>query len=529
MWGSNQYGQLARPGGDSAVPVRSPLDAPFQQHPVVELALGGGHSLARDSQGQVWAWGWNAKGQLGLPMADEVDGCAQSYTPSMVPGLAPCRRVAAGHETSFAISIHGELFAFGAARGGAVVPGSRALGGGGREGGGMGVKVHRLSDALCAAVGVGEGREGVGKREELGRRKGGEGGEGGERAEGRMRFVDVAAGVFHAAAVTESGECLVWGKYTSTPSPPLPPTSSPSAHTHQTLSPSVPLPAFSPTPTASTTSSAARGGSEGGQRGGGGGSGVAMKEGGQRDGGGGVGVVMTEGGVGVVMTERMGVLKWWPADGASIVEVACGWRHTVARDSRGRVWGLGSNGRGQLEPPEQTPSELVDFPPPSPSKHTHTPSEFVDFVAPDLGIGGAGREGGGLGEGEGEAGGGRGGGIRDNRSDGFGGGQGKVCGGGVEDSGGGVDGACLVCVAGVGGVVELRVPTLLRLCAATKVSICLSVRPSICVCVCVCVSLAFYLSPFLTSAPRPPALPLSLPLSLSPSLCLRLSTDSQHK
>ena len=50
----------------------------------------------------------------------------------------------------------------------------------------------------------------------------------------------------------------------------------------------------------------------------------------------------------VISHQSMDVLVWRPSDGAAIVEVACGWKHTVARDSRGRVWGLGGNRRGQL-------------------------------------------------------------------------------------------------------------------------------------------------------------------------------------
>ena len=81
-------------------------------------------SLALDAAGHVWSWGWNGKGQLGVPMAAEDGGCQQSCRPTRVPGLPRCRKIGAGHESSFAISADGVLFAFGAARGGASVTSS---------------------------------------------------------------------------------------------------------------------------------------------------------------------------------------------------------------------------------------------------------------------------------------------------------------------------------------------------------------------------------------------------------------------
>ena len=42
-----------------------------------------------------------------------------------------------------------------------------------------------------------------------------------------------------------------------------------------------------------------------------------------------------------------GVGPWRPADGAEVVSVACGWRHTVLLDARGRVYSLGAHKHGQ--------------------------------------------------------------------------------------------------------------------------------------------------------------------------------------
>ena len=130
------------------------------------------------------------------------------------PSLGKCRRIAAGHETSFAISDDGVLFAFGSARGGAAIG----------RGGGESARVEAAEDSKVRAVtnlsecleavfaGSAEGWIGKGTRER---------GSGGVRAAAaagraddlreprecsaplRLRFADVDAGVFHAAAITD--------------------------------------------------------------------------------------------------------------------------------------------------------------------------------------------------------------------------------------------------------------------------------------------------------------------------------------
>mmetsp|Transcript_3241 Transcript_3241/g.5217 ORF Transcript_3241/g.5217 Transcript_3241/m.5217 type:complete len:223 (+) Transcript_3241:160-828(+) len=59
----------------------------------------------------------------------------------------------------------------------------------------------------------------------------------------------------------------------------------------------------------------------------------------------------TPGGPGACQAQVLSTGKvyvWKPADGASIVQVACGQKHTAALDSKGRVWTFGSNRRNQL-------------------------------------------------------------------------------------------------------------------------------------------------------------------------------------
>ena len=62
--------------------------------------------------------------------------------------------------------------------------------------------------------------------------------------------------------------------------------------------------------------------------------------------------------------DQVWIGRWKPDDGSQVMDVACGRRHTVAVDDKGRVWSFGDNKYGQLGRPivgkmDQTPT-LVD-------------------------------------------------------------------------------------------------------------------------------------------------------------------------
>jgi len=65
------------------------------------------HSLALTESGEVYAWGQNDKGQLGL---GDREG---RLTPTKVPGLAGIKAVAARYYQSFALTESGEVYAWG--------------------------------------------------------------------------------------------------------------------------------------------------------------------------------------------------------------------------------------------------------------------------------------------------------------------------------------------------------------------------------------------------------------------------------
>ncbi|HKC41939.1 MAG TPA: hypothetical protein VKC15_20510 [Gemmatimonadales bacterium] len=83
-WGSNENGQLGRPGGNSYQPVKAGV-----QGNVSAIAAGAAHTCAV-ATGVVWCWGDNTYGQLG-------DGTTTgSDTPRQVSGLPSIQYLAAG-------------------------------------------------------------------------------------------------------------------------------------------------------------------------------------------------------------------------------------------------------------------------------------------------------------------------------------------------------------------------------------------------------------------------------------------------
>jgi len=103
-WGANASGQL----GDATTtsrnsPVRIKQGTKFQQ-----IATGSAHSLAIDAAGDLWTWGRNADGQLG-------DGTTTNRTsPIQIKSGTKFIFVAAGNDNSFAIDEDGGLWAWGA-------------------------------------------------------------------------------------------------------------------------------------------------------------------------------------------------------------------------------------------------------------------------------------------------------------------------------------------------------------------------------------------------------------------------------
>jgi alpha-tubulin suppressor-like RCC1 family protein len=110
-WGYNGAGQLGDgiTGKASDVPVRVHLP-----HPVVKVAQGGsiwnnGQTLAKLSNGSLWAWGNNRAGQLGDGRLHRRSLPVRFYAPAGVR----YRSLSTGSATSYAVSSKGNVYAWG--------------------------------------------------------------------------------------------------------------------------------------------------------------------------------------------------------------------------------------------------------------------------------------------------------------------------------------------------------------------------------------------------------------------------------
>ena len=113
-WGDNRYGQLglgSSQGPDTCHEFGSPCSRVPIPVPgitdVVSVAAGWHHSLALRADGTVWGWGDNRAGQLGDGTQEQRDA------PTRVPGLNGIIAIGAGGFFSFAVGSDGRVWAWG--------------------------------------------------------------------------------------------------------------------------------------------------------------------------------------------------------------------------------------------------------------------------------------------------------------------------------------------------------------------------------------------------------------------------------
>jgi alpha-tubulin suppressor-like RCC1 family protein len=104
-WGENTFGGLGI--GTTQDYVNNVPAQVLGLSGVTAVAGGGHHSLALKSDGSVWAWGWNVRGQLGNGTGNDSD------VPVQVPGLSGVTAIAAGSEHSLAVRSDGSVWAWG--------------------------------------------------------------------------------------------------------------------------------------------------------------------------------------------------------------------------------------------------------------------------------------------------------------------------------------------------------------------------------------------------------------------------------
>ncbi len=108
-WGLNSNGQLGN--GNTTTPT-TPIKVHMPAGTTVnDIAAGGYHSMASDTAGDLYAWGLNSYGQLGLAPSDTTS----ESSPTLVdmPSGVSATQLAAGLYHSMAVGSDGKLYAWG--------------------------------------------------------------------------------------------------------------------------------------------------------------------------------------------------------------------------------------------------------------------------------------------------------------------------------------------------------------------------------------------------------------------------------
>ena len=106
-WGKNSYGELGYTGCTSPCPTPTQVSG---LPGVVAIAVGRNHSLGLASDGTVWTWGLNSVGQLGNATCTYPSPCP---TPTQVSGLSSVVAIEGGEGHSLALDSDGDVWAWG--------------------------------------------------------------------------------------------------------------------------------------------------------------------------------------------------------------------------------------------------------------------------------------------------------------------------------------------------------------------------------------------------------------------------------
>lgn len=120
-WGRNGKGQLGHGSAAAATSAEARQVASLEGAGIVAVALGAEHSLAVTAGGELFAWGCGASGRLGggpAPLFQRLFGHVNESVPRHSPGLrgVKVRAVAAGHFHTACIDDGGALYTFGYGR-----------------------------------------------------------------------------------------------------------------------------------------------------------------------------------------------------------------------------------------------------------------------------------------------------------------------------------------------------------------------------------------------------------------------------
>jgi alpha-tubulin suppressor-like RCC1 family protein len=117
-WGGNDRGEL---GSGSTVPnTRNRPGKVIDLSSVIAISAGSNHVAALKFDGTVWTWGWNPLGELGLGTSD----FEAHPTPAQVPGLSGVVKIFAGDSITYALKADGTVWGWGFAFGGKLGDGT---------------------------------------------------------------------------------------------------------------------------------------------------------------------------------------------------------------------------------------------------------------------------------------------------------------------------------------------------------------------------------------------------------------------
>lgn len=108
-WGNNEYGQLGMAGTTASLSIPTVV-AELQGKHIVSVSAGNRFSLALSEDGSVYSFGRNHKRQLGYETAEEI-----SATPTLIAALndVNVKQITAGIESAVAINEVGKLYTWG--------------------------------------------------------------------------------------------------------------------------------------------------------------------------------------------------------------------------------------------------------------------------------------------------------------------------------------------------------------------------------------------------------------------------------
>lgn len=125
-WGSNSAGQVGVAGNGQINDIQSsPVIVAGLPKDVVKIEAGSNASFALTATGDVWAWGDNADGALGI---GSVDG-TRHPTPVKVPGVSDVIDIAVGRDHVLALATNGTVASWGLGASGQLGAGDPPTGG----------------------------------------------------------------------------------------------------------------------------------------------------------------------------------------------------------------------------------------------------------------------------------------------------------------------------------------------------------------------------------------------------------------